>query len=106
MADLEPVSNSPDDPPSDGVPILLPDFGQADRPVRLCGWLVETGEAVTAGEPIAELLIPGLLYELNAPGSGRLRITQPSGDGGLTVGTCLGWVQPESNESGEAPGDH
>lgn len=51
------------------VPILLPELGAAGR---LSLWYVRPGERVSAGDRVAEVLIPGVTVDVPAPASGRL----------------------------------
>jgi len=73
------------------VPITLPDLGSDRAAFSL--WHVRAGDRVTAGDRIAEVLIPGAVFDVAAPTSGVLvgRAAQP-GDA-LTVGQVIGEIE-------------
>ncbi len=52
------------------VPIVCPDFGESD--VRIGVWMASEGMAVVSGEPLLDLVLPGLVWTVTAPGDGRL----------------------------------
>ena len=52
------------------MPILLPDLGTPAATFSL--WHIGAGERVTQGERLAEVLIPGVAVELQAPATGTL----------------------------------
>lgn len=52
------------------VPVRLPDLGEAA--VRFGLWLVDPGEAVRAGDRLAEVLLEGATVDVTAPADGRL----------------------------------
>ncbi len=62
-------------------------------PVRLLAWLVEPGESVTMGEPLAELAQPGIVGYLVAPCDGILH-GPLSHCGDIDPGSTLGWIEP------------
>lgn len=53
------------------VPIVLPDLGASAARVSL--WYVRPGEVVYEGDRVAEVLIPGVTFDVAAPASGVLR---------------------------------
>nr|WP_047168424.1 lipoyl domain-containing protein [Sphingomonas sp. Y57] len=55
------------------IEIRLPDGvgGEGDEPV-LAGWLFEDGEAVDAGDTVAEIMIAKSTVEIDAPATGIL----------------------------------
>lgn len=75
------------------MPIRLPDLG-APR-VTFSLWHVRTGDRVTEGDRVAEVLIPGATFDLPAPVSGTLveRAAQPNDP--LAPGQVLGEIQEE-----------
>ncbi len=73
--------------------IRTPDYGIAS-PARLCGWRVESGESVLAGETLAEVVAPGILLEVTAPVSGRLAIVKGVRNSETSPGDVIGWLQP------------
>jgi pyruvate/2-oxoglutarate dehydrogenase complex dihydrolipoamide acyltransferase (E2) component len=86
--------------------INVPDFGAGDETIRLCGWLVDVGDLVLAGDLVAEVLIPGISFEIMAESTGRLiEILKPI-DSTVKVGDVIGWleegeIETSSNQSFE-----
>jgi pyruvate/2-oxoglutarate dehydrogenase complex dihydrolipoamide acyltransferase (E2) component len=74
------------------VDILLPKIGFAMNEAVLSEWLIADGAAVSEGEPLFNIESDKSLQEINAPGSGTLRILA---EPGLTysVGTVLGRLE-------------
>jgi pyruvate/2-oxoglutarate dehydrogenase complex dihydrolipoamide acyltransferase (E2) component len=58
-------------------------------------WHVRVGDRVTEGDRVAEVLIPGAVFDVSAPATGVCaeRVVQP-GDA-LAVGQVLGEIQEE-----------
>ncbi|MBS0266990.1 MAG: lipoyl domain-containing protein [Planctomycetes bacterium] len=54
------------------VPVVLPDLGTADEPMRLSAWYVEPGDLVEAGEPLLEVMITGITCDIPAPAAGTV----------------------------------
>jgi pyruvate/2-oxoglutarate dehydrogenase complex dihydrolipoamide acyltransferase (E2) component len=77
------------------VPITVPDLG-ADR-ATFSLWHVRVGDRVTEGDRVAEVLIPGAVFDVPAPASGTLteRAVRPNDP--LTPGQILGAIQEEEN---------
>ena len=79
------------------VPIALPDLGTPRATLSL--WYVRPGDRVFEGDRVAEVLIPGAIFDVPAPVNGVLveRLTLP-GDC-LTPGQVLGLIQEERLDS-------
>jgi pyruvate/2-oxoglutarate dehydrogenase complex dihydrolipoamide acyltransferase (E2) component len=74
-------------------PLNIPDLGSGDEPIQLCGWLVDQGDLVLAGDIVAEVLIPGVTIEIIAETSGRLiEIVKPI-DSKVSPGDVIGWIE-------------
>ena len=77
------------------VPIPAPDPGRlpAGELPALAGWLAGVGEAVRAGERVAELVAPGVLFDALSPADGTLvRLNAAAGDR-VAPGEPIGWVE-------------
>ena len=77
------------------VPIPAPDPGRLPGGERaaFAGWLAGVGDDVRAGEPVAELTAPGVLFDAVSPADGTLvRVNAAAGDR-VTPGRPLGWVE-------------
>jgi 2-oxoglutarate dehydrogenase E2 component (dihydrolipoamide succinyltransferase)/2-oxoisovalerate dehydrogenase E2 component (dihydrolipoyl transacylase) len=72
------------------VSITVPDLGSERATFSL--WHVRAGDRVTAGDRVAEVLIPGAVIDVPAPVSGVLasRAVQPNDP--LTPGQVLGEI--------------
>jgi 2-oxoglutarate dehydrogenase E2 component (dihydrolipoamide succinyltransferase) len=73
--------------------LILPELGLGDRPVAVSLWLVEPGTAVTAGDPVLEVLAGSAVVDLPAPATGVLRETFADEDDPLYVGQRLGTIE-------------
>src|SRR5262249_17898149 len=82
----------------DGMPleVRLPQLGEATTAARLGAWLRREGDAVIAGEPIAEVETDKTNVEIEAPASGILRILIAAGSDGVMVGQRLGMIDTET----------
>ena len=78
---------------SRSVPITVPELGSPRAAFSL--WHVRIGDRVTEGDRVAEVLIPGAVFDISAPTSGVLteRTTQP-GDA-IRPGQVIGLVREE-----------
>lgn len=63
---------------TDATPIFVPDAGSES--ITFGQWLVGEGEAVTEGDRVAELLIPGTSIDVSAPRTGILHHRAGRGD--------------------------
>ena len=75
------------------MPITVPELGSDRAAFSL--WHVQVGDRVTEGDRVAELLIPGAVFDVSAPASGVLaeRTAQPNDP--LTTGQVIGEIQEE-----------
>lgn len=75
------------------VPITLPDLGAPGAVLSL--WYVRPGDRVFEGDRVAEVLLPGLTFDVPAPVTGVLaeRFALPTDP--VTTGQVLGWVEEE-----------
>lgn len=73
-------------------PVILPELG-ADDEIRLSGWLVENSESVEEGDRLAEVLIGGIIFSLDAPAAGRLVQRHRRVNAVLRTGDTLGWIE-------------
>jgi pyruvate/2-oxoglutarate dehydrogenase complex dihydrolipoamide acyltransferase (E2) component len=88
----------PDDTqhPSPLIPVVLPDLGVAGEPVRVSAWFVEPGDEVEAGEPILEVLIPGITCDVCSPATGRIDRLVSAIDARIMPGDVVAWLEPAS----------
>lgn len=83
------------------VPLLLPDLGVGTEPVRVSGWLVDRDELILKGDRVAEVLIAGVTFDVEAIHSGRLvEIAKPT-DSLIAPGEPLGWLNSLDDDSNQ-----
>ncbi len=75
------------------VPVTVPELGAARAAFSL--WHVRIGDRVTEGDRVAEVLIPGAVFDISAPTTGVFteRGVQP-GDA-LRAGQVIGAVRED-----------
>jgi pyruvate dehydrogenase E1 component beta subunit len=79
--------------------IFLPAMSPTMEEGNLAKWLVKEGDAIKAGQVIAEIETDKATMELEADEAGvMLKITVPSGSDGIKVGTVIG-VMGEAGEN-------
>ncbi len=74
-------------------PISLPDLGAKDQPIRVSTWLTQIGEEVVAGDPVVEVLLKGITFDVEAPVSGQLRRIDRFENAAVVTGDVLGWLE-------------
>ena len=85
------------------IELRLPELAESVTSAKLAVWLKQEGEAVTAGEPVAEVETEKTSVELEAPASGVLRkIVVPAGTDDLEAGTLLAVVDDGPAASGHS----
>ncbi len=89
-----PKSEIPD--PKSSVAVPLPDLRTAGEPVRVSAWFVEVGDEVEAGEPILEVVTPGVTCDVCAPVPGRISRIVKDLDAAVRPGEVVAWVEPRS----------
>ncbi len=75
------------------TPIVVPELGIGHESLRVSGWFVEEGDLVLPGDLIAEVLIPGITFDIAAESSGRLAQIVIPVDATITTGSILGWLE-------------
>lgn len=74
------------------TPVRMPNLGAEASEARVVTWLRNVGDAVTAGEPIAEIETEKATVDLEAPVAGRLvEILVPAG-ADAPVGATLAMI--------------
>jgi pyruvate/2-oxoglutarate dehydrogenase complex dihydrolipoamide acyltransferase (E2) component len=84
----------PDDSPypSPLIPVVLPDLGTAGEAVRVSAWFVEPGDDVETGEPILEVVIPGITCDVCSPAAGRIDRLVSAIDARIMPGDVVAWL--------------
>ena len=75
-----------------GTEVLLPKIGFAMNEGEVKEWLIQDGQAVTAGQPLFLLEAEKSANEVEAPASGTLKILKPAGEV-YEVGTVIGLIE-------------
>ena len=86
MSDLHPENSR--------IPVVLPDLGTAGAAVRVSAWFVEPGDDVDAGDPILEVVTPGLTCDVCSPASGRIDRLVSALDAPVLPGDVVAWLVP------------
>ena len=86
------------------VEVRLPELADAMTSAKLTAWLKKPGDAVSAGEPIAEVETDKTTVELEAPADGVLAdIRVAAGAESVAVGTVLALVRGRAPDDRGAP---
>ncbi len=86
------------------VEIRLPELADAMTSAKLTAWLKQPGEAVAAGEPIAEVETDKTTVEIEAPADGVLgEIRVAAGTRDVAVGALLAVVLEDARAGGKGP---
>lgn len=76
--------------------LRVPELGLTELALSL--WLVKTGQRVSAGDRVVELLADGVTIDLTAPISGQLVRRLVEEESPLGTGDALALIVPESDE--------
>jgi pyruvate/2-oxoglutarate dehydrogenase complex dihydrolipoamide acyltransferase (E2) component len=76
------------------VPITVPELGSDRATFSL--WHVRAGDRVTEGDRVAELLVPGAVFDVPAPATGVLAERSAKPNDPLSVGQILGTIEEEN----------
>jgi pyruvate dehydrogenase E2 component (dihydrolipoamide acetyltransferase) len=86
------------------IDVLLPELAENLTDAKLAVWLKREGDAVTAGEPIAEIETEKTNVELESPATGVLvKIVVPEGTDGLAPGGLLAVVDEGATATTATP---
>lgn len=83
----------------DRVPVIVPDLGTAGQSLSISAWYAELGDEIIAGDPLAELLLPGITCDIPAPISGQLCHIEKELDASTQPGEFLAWIIPRVEEA-------
>ncbi|MBX3436449.1 MAG: lipoyl domain-containing protein [Planctomycetaceae bacterium] len=78
------------------VPIVVPDLGAKDQPIRFAQWLVKSGDDVLEQDRVVEVLVSGVLFYVAAPAEGTVHHTIESPGAPLHPGDILGTIRVTS----------
>ena len=87
------MSSSPDS--ASLAPVVVPTLDSPSGVVQLVQWLVDPGTPLHAGEGIAELLVAGVVFHLEAPVDGVLTRVAIRAHTPVQIGDVLGWIEPD-----------
>jgi pyruvate/2-oxoglutarate dehydrogenase complex dihydrolipoamide acyltransferase (E2) component len=76
------------------VPVRLPQLG--DPRAVLSAWYIRDGDRVCMGDRIAEVMIPGVTFDIPAPTTGQFRERSALPGDVLTLDHILGWIEEDS----------
>ncbi|WP_171181499.1 biotin/lipoyl-containing protein [Ruegeria sp. HKCCD8929] len=73
--------------------IVIPsDLWEEDEETVITGWLADDGASVEEGALIAEIMTAKVQYEIHAPASGTLKITEEA-DAVVAKGAVIGTIE-------------
>ena len=87
------------------VPVTVPTVDGRTEPMVLGSWLVDVGERIEQGEEILEISLPGIVWDLSAPASGRLESVSRFTSDALQPGDICGWIAIDSDTLPDADTD-
>jgi pyruvate/2-oxoglutarate dehydrogenase complex dihydrolipoamide acyltransferase (E2) component len=73
-------------------PIVVPDLGTNETSLKVSAWLVDVGQSVVSGDPVVEVLIPGITFDISAQQTGELVTIEKPVDSTVVSGDILGWI--------------
>lgn len=76
------------------VPVCVPRLTNDDRPCTFVQWLADLHAHVDRGDWIAELLIDGVLFSLEAPATGRLAKVDVLPGSAVSTSQKIAWIEP------------
>lgn len=79
------------------VPVRCPDFGESQAKVGV--WMAGVGMPVVRGEPLVDVVLPGLCWSVAAPVDGRIREIRSQNRALVTAGEILGWLECDTEAS-------
>ncbi len=78
-------------------PLTFPDIGTEAAPIRMAGWLVDSGENVAVGDRLVEVLSQGVVFEVGSPWNGQLKKIERRPPAEIHVGDILAWIEAEDD---------
>src|SRR3546814_5893268 len=108
-----PTSSRPRDPgtardrkPSMPIEVLMAALSPTMTEGKLAKWLIKEGDAVQAGDVLAEIETDKATMEVEAVDEGKVgRLLVAEGAEGVAVNTPIALLLGEGEEAGEAPAD-
>jgi 2-oxoglutarate dehydrogenase E2 component (dihydrolipoamide succinyltransferase) len=77
------------------IPVCIPRLADDDRECTFVQWLAELGSHVDQGDWIAELLMDGVLFSLEAPATGMLVKLGAMPQSHVSPGREIAWISPD-----------
>ena len=74
-------------------PIIVPDLGFGEEPVRVGEWLVSPGDKVVAGDRLVELLCASVLFYAEAEDGGRFVLAGVRSGETVVAGAKIGVLE-------------
>ena len=81
------------------TPIVLPNLGADDEPIRVSCWLVDPGDVVESSDRVVEVMIQGITFDVAVPVAGVVSRIEKPFDSVVAPGDILGWIQPNAMET-------
>jgi pyruvate/2-oxoglutarate dehydrogenase complex dihydrolipoamide acyltransferase (E2) component len=83
--------------------IELPELGLEDKAARISGWHVDVDDVVVAGDVVAEVLLPGITFDVATVHSGKLVQIERPMDAVIATGDVLGWIETNDDNPSSFP---
>ena len=83
-------------------PVLVPDLGSGELPVRMGCWLVDVGDEISEGQRLAELILPGTVFEIASPADGFLVGIERANGAAVECGTVLAMLAVDRKNPDES----
>lgn len=83
------------------IDVVVPDLGTHGAPIEFVTWLVPVQANVICGERIAELLVRGILFHLEAPVGGTLSMLRVAPGTVVSEGDVLAQIQHDDVATSE-----
>ncbi|MCC7362393.1 MAG: 2-oxo acid dehydrogenase subunit E2 [Anaerolineales bacterium] len=84
------------------IKVGMPNLGHTMEEGTVVSWLKQPGEAVTRGEPLAEVESDKVVFTIEAPASGTLLNVLVAAEGVAKVGQALGYIGAAGEAAPEA----
>ncbi|WP_298865512.1 biotin/lipoyl-containing protein [uncultured Gimesia sp.] len=81
------------------TPIVVPPMGCPNQDLTVSLWLARVGEQVIAGDRVVELLMPGIIFDVESSCSGTIASYECQPGTKVREGNVLGWIEPEQIDS-------
>ncbi len=83
------------------IEVKLPEIGEGVTEATIVQWNARTGDRITAGDVLVEIMTDKVNIEVEAEITGRLEAIFADVDEEVRVGTVIARIVPETQEAGQ-----